>query len=295
MQRTDGSRREQAEPRRRAAASLLARAALGALLALSAVATAGAQPLQVPRPTGYVNDFANVISPEDEASITRIADEVRLKSGGEIVVVTLPSLEGRPRDQVALQILRDWGVGKRAQGVGDSTANTGTLVMVVPSERQLRIELGYGTNTFITAAEAGRIRDQYMFPAFQREQYGPGIAAGVQAIAQQYAQRFGFQLTGVVPLEPQRRTTQPSGRGGGIPVGFIVLLIFAFLFLRGRGGGGGGGRRRRGYGGPVIIPFPIGGGWGGGGGGFGGGGWGGGGFGGFGGGSGGGGGAGGEW
>ncbi|MBW3573201.1 MAG: TPM domain-containing protein, partial [Gemmatimonadetes bacterium] len=252
--------------------------------------------LQIPPPTGYVNDFANVIDPESEAAITRIADEVRLKSGGEIVVVTLPSLQGRSRDEVGLQILREWGIGKRSQGVGDSTANTGTLVMVVPSERQVRIELGYGTNTFITAAEAGRIRDEHMVPAFRQGRFGPGIAAGVQAIAQQYAGRFGFQLTGAVPAEPQRPASRTGRRGGGMSPGFVIMmLIFFFFFLRGRGGGGGGGRRRRrGYGGPVIIPFPIGGGWGGGGFG-GGGGWGGGGFGGFGGGGGGGGGAGGEW
>ena len=276
---------------------MLARVAASVLMVLGAAGGARAQGLQVPRPTGYVNDFANIISPADEAAITAIADEVRAKSGGEIVVVTLPSLEGRGRDEVALQILREWGVGRRSQGVGDSLANTGTLVMVAPKERALKIELGYGTNTFITAAEAGRIRDEHMFPAFQRGQFGPGIEAGVRAIAGQYAERFGFQLTGGVPAPQERRAPQTGRRSGGISPGFVILmLIFFFLFLRGRGGGGGGGRRRRrgGFGMPVIIPFPIGGGWGGGGFGGGGGG-GGGGFGGFGGGSGGGGGAGGEW
>ncbi|HEX8674405.1 MAG TPA: TPM domain-containing protein [Longimicrobium sp.] len=287
MQRTDAPLAGQGNARRLASIA-------GALLLLGA-SGARAQPLQIPKPTGYVNDFANIIDAESEAAITRIADEVRLKSGGEIVVVTLPSLQGRTRDEVGLQILREWGIGKRAQGVGDSTANTGTLLLVALRERQVRIELGYGTNAFITAAEAGRVRDEVILPAFRQGQFGPGIEAGVGAIAQQYAGRFGFQLTGVVPAEQQQPATRTGRRGGGMSPGFIfMLLIFFFLFMRGRGGGGGGGRRRRGYGGPVIIPFPIGGGWGGGGFG-GGGGWGGGGFGGFGGGGGGGGGAGGEW
>ena len=286
MQRTDAPLAGQGNARRLASLA-------GALLLLAANG-AGAQPLQIPKPTGYVNDFANIIDAESEAAITRIADEVRLKSGGEIVVVTLPSLQGRTRDEVGLQILREWGIGKRAQGVGDSTANTGTLLLVAVSERQVRIELGYGTNTFITAAEAGRVRDEVILPAFRQGRFGPGIEAGVGAIAQQYAGRFGFQLTGAVPAEPQRPATRTGRGGGGMSPGLVIMmLIFFFLFFRGRGGGGGGGRRRRGYGGPVIIPFPIGGGWGGGGFG-GGGGWGGGGFGGFGGG-GGGGGAGGEW
>jgi hypothetical protein len=70
------------------------------LAALAITAPAGAQ--QYPKPVGYVNDFANVITPELEARIQRVADEVRQKSGGEIVVVTLTSLEGRTRDEVAL-------------------------------------------------------------------------------------------------------------------------------------------------------------------------------------------------
>lgn len=270
--------------------------ALAATL-LFAGAPRAQQPLQIPEPTGYVNDFANVIDPQTEAAITRVADEVRLKAGGEIVVVTLPTLGGRSRDEVALQILRQWGVGRRSEGVGDSLANTGTLVMVVPSERQLKIELGYGTNTFITAGEAGRIRDQQMFPSFRQGDYGQGILLGVTAIAGEYAERFGFQLTGQVPVDPRaRRPEARPASGGGFFFVMVILLIMIALASRGGGGGGRGGRRRRrgGWGGPVIIPFPIGGGWGGGG--FGGGGGGGfGGFGGFGGGSGGGGGAGGEW
>ena len=260
-------------------------------------AQSGAQPLQIPRPTGFVNDFANVIPPAYRDSIQSVVDEVRQKSGGEIAVVTFPTLGGRSRDEVGLQILREWGVGSARQGVGDERANNGAVILVVPSERQLKIELGYGTNTFVTAGEAGRIRDTYMFPEFRRDNYGRGIYLGVVALAQEYAENYNFQLTGRPLPQPEPERRQPSGGGGG--GGFLIFLFILFIIIAsrgGRGGGGGrGGRRRRGWGGPVIIPFPMGGGWGGGGFGGGGGGFGGGGFGGFGGGSGGGGGAGGEW
>ncbi|MBV9772879.1 MAG: TPM domain-containing protein, partial [Gemmatimonadetes bacterium] len=133
-----------------------------AVLALLAALPARAQ-LRIPAPTGYVNDFANVIDPTRRAEIQQVVDEVRAKSGGEIVVVTLPSLQGHSRDEVALRILREWGVGKKGTA-GDSTANTGTVVLVAPTEHQAKIELGYGTNTFITAGESGRILDEYMVP-----------------------------------------------------------------------------------------------------------------------------------
>lgn len=260
------------------------------LLWWAASAAPAAAQLQLPRPTGYVNDFAGVIDAGQEAQIAQVIDEVRAKSDGEIVVVTLPSLEGRGRDEVALQILREWGIGA-STGAGDPRNNTGALILVVPEEREYKVELGYGTNTFVTAAEAGRIGRE-MVPAFQQGDYGSGILAGTVSLAQEYAEQFGFELTGEAVAQPQSRPGREGG--GGFRLLFVIAIILFFLLAnRGGGGRGGGGRRRRRFGGPVIVPFPMGGGWGGGG--FGGGGFGGGGFGGFGGGGGGGGGAGGSW
>lgn len=259
-----------------------------AAAALLCVPAWGTAQIQLPDPVGYVNDFANVIPPEDEARIQTIVDEVRQKSGGEIVVVTLPSLEGRTRDEVALQIGREWRIGQEG-AAGDRARNTGAVVLVVPRETSpnnrgdMKIELGDNTSTFITAAEAGRIRDDYMIPAFRAGDYGQGITAGVAAIAVEYAENFGFELTGESrPPPPQR------GRDdGGNP--FFTWIFIAFILLMVFG--------RRGRMGCLPIFIPMGGRGGGfGGGGFGGGGFGGGGFGGFGGGGGfSGGGAGGSW
>ncbi|HEX2092913.1 MAG TPA: TPM domain-containing protein, partial [Longimicrobiaceae bacterium] len=205
-----------------------------------------------------------MIDPAQEQEITRVIDEVRTKSGGEIVVVTLRSLEGRPASEVALQIGREWGIG-RAGRPGDPARNTGLVVLVAPNDRQVRLETGYGTNAFITAAETGRIQDQYMLPHFRQGDFGTGILLGVTALAQEYAERFGFQLTGQAAPAPQAPRTRPAGapRGRGFSLGDLIFWIIVIWFITSffRGGGGGGRRgRRRGWGGPVILPFPIGGG-----------------------------------
>lgn len=235
-------------------------AMVAALLALAA--PAAAQRLQIPRPTGFVNDFANIIDAQSEAAIDALIQEVRQKSGGaEIAVVTLPSLEGEPISDVANRIAREWGVGARGE-VGDQVRNTAALILVAPNDRRIRIETSEGAGTFLTAGEVGRIQDQYMVPAFQRGDFSTGIRQGARAVAEAFAQNFGFQLTGQ-PLPRREPARRPSGGGGGGGGGgfFIILLIIAFfLFSRGGGGGGRGGRRRRGWGGPVIIPFPMGGG-----------------------------------
>src|SRR5919108_61962 len=148
-------------------------------LMLCALIATGAAVQQLPRPVGYVNDFANIIPPARRAEIERIITEVRQKSGGEMVVVTMRSLEGRPANEVALRLGREWGVG-RAGEPGDPARNTGLIILVVPKETsptgrgELRIETGLGTNTFITAAEAGRIADLHMIPAFRAGDYGTG-------------------------------------------------------------------------------------------------------------------------
>lgn len=284
---------------------------VGSMAAVGLSVVPAAAQLELPDPVGYVNDFADVIPADQERQITAIIDEVRAKSGGgEIAVVTLPSLEGRSRDEVALQILREWGVGASGEP-GDEVANTGVVVLVAPNERVVRLELGYGANTFITAGEAGRIQDEYMLPAFREADFGTGILHGVTAIAQQFAERFGFELTGEVPAIEQPRQERPTtSTFTTILVVSVLAIIIAFVLMAllgggggGNGGGGGGGKRRRRRMTPIIVPFPIGGrgrggfggGFGGGLGGFGGGGFGGGGFGGFGGGMGGGGGAGRGW
>lgn len=278
---------------RRAAALLLAAAAL------ALPRTLGAQ-IDLPAPRGYVNDFANVIGPAYQDSLQAVIDDVRGKSGGEIVVVTLPSLQGRDRDEVALQIGREWGVGKKG-GPTDAGRNTGVIVLVSMQDRKWKIETGTGTMTFIPAAEAGRIGRDLMVPALQAGNPGAGILHAVQAIAQAYATQYRFTLSpayptgGTYPQQPQR-SPYDDGRGAGggesDSAGLIIFIVFIVLIVVMNSMG----RRRSGCGGCIPIFLPIGGrggGWGGGGWGGGGGG---GGFGGFGGGGGfSGGGSGGDW
>lgn len=222
------------------------------LAVLLSVPSGLAAQVALPEPVGYVNDFADVLPPEAEARIEAIVNEVRSKSGGEIVVVTLPSLEGRTRDEVALQIGRDWKIGAAGEA-GDRSRNTGTVVLVVPKETapnrrgELKIELGSNTSTFITAAETGRIRDMYMIPAFREGDYGSGITAGVAALAMEYAENFGFELTG----ENRPAEQPPGGGGGGSWVVWLVLFFVMFSFL---------GRRRRRRALPIFLPIPMGGG-----------------------------------
>ncbi len=248
--------------------------------------------LQIPPPTGLVNDFAHVIPADNAALIEQIATDVRTKSRGEIAVVTLSDIGDRAAADVALQIGRDWKVGKIGNP-GDPTRNAGAVILIVPKETnsdgrgRCAISTGNGTEGFITDAEAGRICREAI-PFFQQKQYGQGILLVTYLTAQRFAGEFNFTLD--TALRAPQASAEPvaSSGGGGFPPQLIFLaIVFIVIMLSNlrRGGRKGG---RGGCGGcfPLFLPFGGGGFGGGGGGGWSGGGGGGGGFGGFGGGGG---------
>ena len=86
--------------------------------------------IQLPPPRGYVNDFAAVLDSASVAHMEAVITEVRVKTRGEIAVVTLPDVADRPAADVALEIGRRWGVGKGE--AGDPAKNLGVVVLLVP-------------------------------------------------------------------------------------------------------------------------------------------------------------------
>jgi uncharacterized protein len=263
---------------------------LAVLLAVATVPSAAGgqvaapgQPL--PAPVGYVNDFAKVLTPEAAARLNDLATRVNAATRGDMVVVTLPSLGGRPVEEVSLRLGREWKVGADA-AIGDQARNAGVIILLVPKETSddgrgyCRIETGQGAEGFITDAMSGAIcREQT--PRFRAQDYSGALEGIATDVAGRYAANFGVALDGVPPPQVRRREV----RSPGIPPFMVVLALVVFFSLLSSSRG-----RRRGCVGciPIPVPGPSLGGWhssGGFGGGFGGGG-GGGGFGGFGGGGG---------
>ena len=245
------------------------------------------QQLTIPAPTGYVNDFAGVLTPAAVARITQVIADVRSKTAGEIAVVTLADIGDRSESDVAVTIGRQWGVGAKAEA-GDPKKNAGVVILLVPRKNHrpgtghFWIATGRGVEGFITDAETGRIRDA-IIPALSREDYGDALVAATQRVAQDFATEFHVALDSASIPPP----VSSSDGNQGFPPQVIFFIIFGIAFLALRVAAARRGGRGGGSGGLWWLGGMMGGGsggWGGGGGGFGGGG--GGGFGGFGGGGG---------
>jgi uncharacterized protein len=190
--------------------------------------------LQVPAPTGFVNDFAGVLDAESRREMLAVIDQVKQKSGGEIVVVTLRDLDGRPSIDVARDIGRQWKVGAMG-GPGDRARNAGVLVLFKPGARpgdgqaDIAIATGTGSEGFITDAQAGRIRDAIGRQSVESGSYARGLAAGVAMLGQAYANEFAFQFTGEA-----QALSQQAAPSTGVPWVFVIVPVILFFVFASR-------------------------------------------------------------
>jgi uncharacterized protein len=239
--------------------------------------------------TGYVMDLAGVIQPQTKTQLEAMSTELEQKTGAQLAIVTVKSLEGEEAATYGNELFKHLGIGAKKQ-------DTGVLLLVAPNERKYWTEVGYGLEPVINDARAGDA-GRLMVPFFRKGDYSGGIAAAAWQLAKYIADDKGVTLTGMPQMRPVRQQEEDHG---GLWVWIILgIIFFVILASSGRsssGGGGGGGLGAGWVIGSILGSMAggggrRGGGWGGSSGGWGGGG----GFGGFGGGSSGGGGAGGSW
>ncbi len=266
-------------------------------LMLQVACAAFAEDLKKIHPTGYVTDLAGAIEAGTKSRLEALCTELQEKTGAQMAIVTVHSLEGQSVENYAVDLYKQLGVGSKQD-------NRGVLLLVSPDERKYRIEVGYGLEPVINDARAGDA-GRAMVPFLRQGDYSKAIETAAWMLAKYVADDRGVTLSG---QPPARAARQPDSGSGGFPT-WLILVFFLFIWFLSKLGSGG--RRGGGGGGSAWWLWPLlfssmgrgsRGGWGGGGSGWGGGGWGGGGgdsggggFGGFGGGSSGGGGASGSW
>lgn len=229
------------------------------LLLLVASASAVAAQPAFPALTGRVVDQAGVISPAVERKLTAKLAAYERANGTQVVVATLKDSQGIPLRQYGYQLGRHWGIGQKGK-------DNGTLLLVVPSQKQVSIEVGYGLEGTLTDALTFNIINQVMLPQFKQGKLDAGIVAGTSAILQALGgtytpvqphetrnRSFGGLLMffmlgmGLVPMLFGRRRRRsgdndPRHHGGaGLAGGLLMGGMMGGYLGGGLGGGGGGG------------------------------------------------------
>jgi uncharacterized protein len=216
------------------------RAAAVGLLAWLVTLAAWAQTF--PALTGRVVDQANVLSPAAEAQLTQRLAGLEARTGAQMVVATVPSLQGYEVEDFGYRLGRAWKIGQAGK-------NNGVVFLVAPTERRVSIEVGYGLEPVLTDTMSNLILQQRVLPRFREGRMEQGIVAGVEAVVEQIALDPEQARERVAAAESAQRSRQSDGQPG---IGGFLLLMFFFFFIlpmlfRGRGR-----RRRRGLGGAVT-------------------------------------------
>lgn len=129
----------------------------------------------VPYLTGRVTDHADILAPETRKIISEKLKGHEERTGNQIAVLTVPSLQGEGIEEYAVAVFQEWKLGQKGK-------DNGLLLVVAPVERRMRIEVGYGLEGTISDGLAGRIIRDVISPKFKAGDYNGGIEAGVQAI-----------------------------------------------------------------------------------------------------------------
>ncbi|GAO54737.1 methanol dehydrogenase [Novosphingobium sp. NBM11] len=226
-----------------------------ALMAVLALVAGPAFAQTFPPLTGRVVDDAHLLNPQQVAALDAKLAALEQQSQRQLVVATIPDLQGMPIEDYGYQLGRAWGLG-------DKQRNDGALLIVAPNERKVRIEVGYGLEGILTDALSQVIIQREIVPRFKQNDYAGGIDAAVDQLIAQLK----------LPDDEARKVAEQAQAGAGkgsaprFDIGTVVFLVIFFLFfvlpfIRAMRGGG----RRYGSS-PGVMIFP-GGGWGSGGGG----------------------------
>jgi uncharacterized protein len=195
----------------------------------------------LPMPSHYVEDYANVINDTDERSLNGILQELEQKTGAQYIVLTVDTTGDLTIEQFSIELAEKWKLGQKGK-------DNGMLFVLAKNDRKWRFEVGYGLEGFVTDLYCSRIGREVLVPYLQKGDFSQGIYRANLQIAQTIASKAGVTLTGMPRLNPV-----PSNRRGarGLPCcGTLLMLLFFFMIFGGRG---------RGMGMWFLLPFMMGG------------------------------------
>jgi uncharacterized protein len=186
-------------------------------LLLVAVAVGGlassAAALDVPPLTGRIVDNAHLLP---EPLVKTLSDDLaahEARTGNQVALLTLPSLEGEPLEEFSHRVATTWKLGHKG-------TDNGVLVLVVPGDRKVRIEVGYGLEGTLTDVKSSRIIREEMVPRFKDGDFPGGITAGVKAV-------LGTIEGTYTP--PERKVDRTGSTGDSMWGIFFVAIVVGML------------------------------------------------------------------
>jgi uncharacterized protein len=165
---------------------------------------------------GFVNDFAGVLPLPQRDALEQRARDLQQKTGAELAVVTVSSLEGSEIEDFTHKLFNRWGIGQ-------ADGKNGVMLLVAMVDRQMQIEVGNGLEPILPDALADRIIEEELFPQFREKQYAEGLARGTQRIAE-------IIESGMSPAQsPKAASPIPQGSRTPLPAQLGQTVFFTLV------------------------------------------------------------------
>jgi uncharacterized protein len=172
--------------------------------------------MDAPQLSGRVNDYARMLSPEAAARLEQKLAAFERDQSTQIVVLTIPSLQGDNIEQFAIRVADQWKIGQKGK-------DNGVLLIIAKAEHKVRIEVGMGLQGVLPDITAGQIIRNVMGPLLKAGDFEQGITAGVDGIIA--ATQGEFKAT------PERRTNQARHGGSSTMLTFLIFTGIAAVVL----------------------------------------------------------------
>lgn len=233
---------------------------LGVILLIVLLSSTAVFAMPNPSNDFYVYDQSNIMDGNTQNYIIQTNDELYEKTGAQIVVAAIDDLEGMDINTYSTALFDEWNIG-------GAQLDNGLLMLIVPSQGELWIEVGYGLEGALPDIRVSQIIEEYIIPSFAEGDYNQGIILGYNEILNYVEQEYNIELSS------REQFTNPHpqsnvGATNSIPrvlviIGIIILVFLDIKFFGGwltfsiirsmgrggRGGGRGGGSGRGGGGG----------------------------------------------
>lgn len=201
------------------------------ILILTLIFSFSASAAKMPQATRnfFVNDFANVISNEDEAKMQQQGEALYKACGAQAVVVTVGSTDGEDIESYSLELARSWGIGSKNN-------DDGILLLLSVDDRQVRIEVGYGLEGALPDSKTGRILDTYGVEHFKKNEFSAGLTAVYDSLINEvYIEKNLQPADGYTPISEVEESDEGTDIGY-IIVAVIIVVCFLLSFRKRRRG-----------------------------------------------------------
>lgn len=171
--------------------------------------------LDVPQLTGHVNDYARLFSPEVVSRVEQKLAGFEQEQSTQIVVLTIPTLQGDNIDQFAIKVVEQWKIGQKGK-------DNGVLLILAQAEHKVRIEVGMGLQGVLPDITAGQIIRNVMQPLLKANNFDQAVSAGTDAIIS--------AAKGEFTASPQGQHRKSHKKSSSSLTFFLLAAVAAVIF-----------------------------------------------------------------